>query len=127
MERCKSLTIMLVFVVMFLVGGFGPALAGNNPDDVYENEADKNTEMSAEEIKNEDIKAFVAAAKEIQEIRDDYAEKITGTEDADYNDLRKEAVKKMVETIEDQGIDEKTYRGIAYHAQKDKELLSRIY
>ncbi|MFP4040910.1 MAG: DUF4168 domain-containing protein [Desulfosudaceae bacterium] len=127
MERCKPLTLMLIFVVMFLVGGLGPALAGNNPDDVYENEADKNTEMSAEEIKNEEIEAFVAAAKEIQEIRDDYAEEITDTEDADYNDLRKEAVEKMVEAIEDQGIDEKTYRGIAHHAQKDEELLSRIY
>lgn len=42
-----------------------------------------------------------------------------------YKELRKEAVEEMVEAIEDQGIDEKTYRGIAYLAKEDKTVLSR--
>ncbi len=127
MKSVKSMAIMLLITVMILTGGYGPAFAGNTHDDVYENEADKNTEMSAEDIKGEDIEAFVAAAEEIQEIRADYAEKIRGAQNSDYKDLRKEAVGKMVEAIEDQGIDEKTYRGIAYHVKEDKELLSKIY
>ncbi|MFP3980201.1 MAG: DUF4168 domain-containing protein [Desulfobacterales bacterium] len=123
MKGLKSLTIMLLFTVMVLIGGHGPALAGN--DDVYENEADKNTEISAEDIKDEDIEAFIAAANEVQEIRADYAEKIRSAEDTDYKELRKEAVENMVEAIEDKGIDEKTYRGIAYLAKEDKKELSQ--
>ena len=127
MKGFKFFTIMLIFSVMVLIGGYGPALAGNNTDDVFENEVDKNTEMSADDIEKEDIKAFVAAAKEVQEIRADYAEETHSEEDVDYNELRKETVVKMVEAIEDQGIDVETYRGIAYHVKEDKELLSKIY
>ncbi|MFW5971183.1 MAG: DUF4168 domain-containing protein [Desulfovermiculus sp.] len=125
MKGSKSLAITLFFTVMILIGGYGPTLADNNYDDVYENETDKNTEMSAEDIEGEDIEAFIAAAKEVQKIRADYAEKISSAEDNDYKDLREEAVEKMIEAIEDQGIDEKTYRGIGYLAKEDKEVLSQ--
>jgi len=125
MKRCKPLAIMLVFTVIIFIGGYGSALADDNYDDVYQNEADKNTEMSSEDIKDENIAAFIAAAKEVQEIRADYAEKIYSTEDTDYKELRKQAVDEMVESIENQGLDEKTYRGIAYHAKEDKDLLPK--
>jgi len=118
---------MLLFTIAILIGGPGSALAGNNYDDVYENEVDKDTELTAEDIKKADIKAFVEAAKEVQEIRAKYAEKIRGAENEAYKELRKEAVGKMAEVIEDAGIDEETYRGIAYHVKKDEDLLSRIY
>ncbi len=127
MKGFKSMTFMLLVTAMILTGGYGPALAGSTPDDVYEKETDKNTEMSAEDIKAEDIEAFVAAAKEVQEIRADYAEKIRDAQNSEYKDLREDAVRKMVEAIEDQGIDEETYRGIAYHVKEDKELLSKMY
>ncbi|MFO7759987.1 MAG: DUF4168 domain-containing protein [Desulfobia sp.] len=127
MNRFKFMAVLFLFTAMTLTVGYSPALAGNSPDDVYENEADKNTEMSAEDIKDEDIEAFVAAAKEVQEIRADYAEKIRDAQNSEYKDLREEAVGKMVEAIEDEGIDEETYRGIAYHVKEDKELLSKIY
>jgi hypothetical protein len=126
MKGFKSMTILALFTAMTFAVGYGPAFAGSSPDDVYENEADKNTEMSAKDIKGKDIEAFVAAAAEIREIRGDYAEKIRDAKNSDYKNLRKEAVEKMVEAIEDHGIDEKTYRGIAYHVKKDKDLLSKI-
>ncbi len=127
MKGCKPLSIMLLFTIAILIGGPGSALAGNNYDDVYENEVDKDTELTVEDIKKADIKAFVEAAKEVQEIRAKYAEKIRGAENEAYKELRKEAVGKMAEVIEDAGIDEETYRGIAYHVKKDEDLLSRIY
>ncbi|MFO7861946.1 MAG: DUF4168 domain-containing protein [Desulfosalsimonas sp.] len=126
MKGFKSMAILVLFTAMTLTVGYGPAFAGSSPDDVYENEIDKNTEMSAEDIKGQDIEAFVAAANEVSEIRADYAEKIRDAENSDYEDLRKEAVEKMVEAIEDQDLDEKTYRGIAYHVKEDKDLLSKI-
>ncbi|MFO7885080.1 MAG: DUF4168 domain-containing protein [Desulfobacteraceae bacterium] len=126
MKGFKSMTILVLFMAITLAVGYSPVFAGSSPDDVYENEADKNTEMSAKDIKGKDIKAFVAAAKEIQETRGDYAEKILDAKNSDYKNLRKEAVEKMVKAIEDQGIDEQTYRGIAYHVKEDKDLLSKI-
>ncbi|MFO7748678.1 MAG: DUF4168 domain-containing protein [Desulfobacteraceae bacterium] len=127
MKSCKPLSIMFLFTIAIFIGGPGSALAGNNYDDVYENEVDKDTELTAEDIKKEDIKAFVEAAKEVQAIRTEYIEEISGAENEAYKDLRKEATGKMVEAIEDAGIDEATYRGIAYHVKKDDGLLSRIY
>ncbi|MFO8048828.1 MAG: DUF4168 domain-containing protein [Desulfosudaceae bacterium] len=127
MKGFKPMAILLLLTVVALAGGYGAAFAGSTPDDVYENEVDKNTEISAEDIKAEDIEAFVAAAEKIQKIREDYAEKIRGAQNSEYKDVREEAVEEMVKAIEDEGIDEQTYRGIAYHVKEDKELLSKIY
>lgn len=127
MKVCKPLSIMLLFTIAILIGSPGSSLAGNTYNDVYENEVDKDTELTVEDIKKEDIRAFVEAAKEIQEIQAEYAKEIRGAENEVYKDLRKEAAGKMVEVIEDAGIDEETYRGIAYHVKKDDSLLSRIY
>ncbi|MFW5958246.1 MAG: DUF4168 domain-containing protein, partial [Desulfosalsimonas sp.] len=105
--------------------------AAAGEDDVYENEIDKETELSKDDIESEDIEAFMKSAEEIQEIRAEYSEKILEAaeeDDADerYKELREEAVDKMVKAIEDTGIDEETYRGIAYHLQEDEELIDRI-
>ncbi|MFW6081460.1 MAG: DUF4168 domain-containing protein, partial [Desulfosalsimonas sp.] len=80
---------------------------------------------------SKDIKAFLKAAEDIQEIRAEYSEKIseaTEEDDADerYKELRGEAVDKMVEAIEDAGLYKEIYRGIAYHLQEDEELIDRI-
>ncbi len=107
---------------------FVPAAAGGNGyDDVYENEINEDTDLSVDQIENDDLRAFVKAAEEIQDIRADYADRIRSGGDEWYEDLRKEALENMVGAIEDAGLDEDTYRGIAYHVNADEELLSRIY
>ncbi|MFW6271750.1 MAG: DUF4168 domain-containing protein [Desulfosalsimonas sp.] len=129
MKSFKLISIILILSVAFCIGGVGVAAAGE--DDVYENEIDKETELSKDDIEGEDIEAFINAAEEIQEIRAEYSEKIRKAaeeDDADerYKELREEAVDKMVEAIENNGIDEEVYRGIAYHLQEDEELIDRI-
>lgn len=127
MKCFRRLTIAAVFLTAALVFGIGPALAGEAYDDVYENEIDENTDLSADDIEAEELRAFVEAANEIQEIREDYAERIIKGGDEWYEDLRSEANNKMVAAIEDAGLDEETYRGIAYHVNEDEELLSDFY
>ncbi|MFP4257612.1 MAG: DUF4168 domain-containing protein [Desulfovermiculus sp.] len=127
MKKLAVLATAICFAMIMIFGGTPSALAEKDYDDVYENEIDKNTELSAEDISDEDARAFVKAANKIQEIRAEYSEKIKEADEEEYGDLREEAVDKMEEAIEDAGLDEETYRGIAYHANEDKEILSGIY
>jgi sRNA-binding carbon storage regulator CsrA len=127
METYKKISIWAI--VMSAVFLFGPALsfAGGDYDDVYENEIDKNTDLKVEDITEEDLRAFFEAAKEIKEIRAEYARKIHNEGDKRFKELRSEAVHSMVEAIKTAGLDEETYRGIAYHVNQDKKLVSRIF
>ncbi|MGM0419268.1 MAG: DUF4168 domain-containing protein [Thermodesulfobacteriota bacterium] len=130
MKSFKTLAIALIFICSICIVGAGNVFA-DNYEDVYESEVDKNTELSVKDIEREDLKAFIEAAEKVSEIRAEYSEKIlekTESDEADekYKDLRKEAVKTMVDAIEDTGLDEKTYRGIGYHLQEDKDLFSKV-
>ena len=71
--------------------------------------------------------AFEKAANEIEEIRSEYARRILDGGDEQYGTLRNEAVGRMVEAIEEVGLDEETYRGIAYHVNKNEGILSKIF
>ncbi|MGM0656529.1 MAG: DUF4168 domain-containing protein [Thermodesulfobacteriota bacterium] len=117
-------TIFLSAALCFGVAGI--AAAGG--DDVYENEIDNETELAKDDIQDEDIEAFLAAAEEVEDIRGEYSEKIRDAAEGDkasdsYEELRAEAADKMAESIEDAGLDEDTYRGIAYHLKEDKKSL----
>ncbi|MFP4532067.1 MAG: DUF4168 domain-containing protein [Desulfobacterales bacterium] len=130
MKLFKLTAMMLVLSVAFCFGGAGIAAAGGG-EDVYENEIDEETELSKDDIQSKDIKAFLEAAKEIQDIRGKYSKQIREAAEADeleqrYEELRGEAVEKMEQAIEAAGIDKETYRGIAYHLQEDENLLDRI-
>ncbi|MFW5975393.1 MAG: DUF4168 domain-containing protein [Desulfosalsimonas sp.] len=130
MMRCfKLASVISALCLALFIASAGIAAAGS--DDVYENEIDEETELSKDDIEGEDMEAFLSAAEEVREIRAEYSEKISEAaekDDADerYKELRQEAVDKMVEAISDAGLDEDTYRGIAYHLQEDEELMDRM-
>lgn len=123
MKYWKRQSIAALFAVAIFVFGSAAAFAG----DVYENEIDADTDLLAAEITDEDLRAFVQAAKAVQEVRAFYAPLIRKAGDEWYEELRAEALGRMVAAIRNAGLDPETYRGIAYHVNRDKELLSRIY
>lgn len=129
MKFFKLIPAIIFLSAALCVGVTGNAAAGGQ--DVYENEIDEETEVAKDDIQGDHIEAFLEAAEQIQDIRGEYSEKIREAAEEDkvderYEELRAEAVGKMVEAIEDAGLDEETYRGIAYHLKEDKKLLDRM-
>ncbi len=122
----KPLIVTIIGISIFFIG-HGISFSASDYDDVYENEIDKNTDLTVESITKEDLRAFVKAANEIEEIRSEYARRILNEGDKKYGTLRNEAVDRMVEAIEKVELDEETYRGIAYYVNKDGDILSKIY
>ncbi|MFO7931896.1 MAG: DUF4168 domain-containing protein [Thermodesulfobacteriota bacterium] len=130
MRSFKTLAIAFIFTFSVCIGGSGAVFASDY-DDVYENEVDEDTELTVDGIERQDIDAFLEAAEKISEIRAEYSEKILEAAEGDngdesYEDLREEANDKMVKAIEDAGLYEEIYRGIAYHLQEDEDLFSKI-
>ncbi|MFO7752146.1 MAG: DUF4168 domain-containing protein [Desulfobacteraceae bacterium] len=130
MRFFKILAISLIFAFSVCIGGPGAAFASDY-DDVYQNEVDEDTDLTVDDIEKRDFKPFLEAADKISEIRVDYSEKIFKAAEDDngdesYESLREEANDKMVEAIEDAGLDVEKYQGIAFHLQEDEDLFSKV-
>ncbi|MFO8055362.1 MAG: hypothetical protein R6U19_09415, partial [Bacteroidales bacterium] len=89
MKSIKIVSIALIYLVSICVAGFGSALASDY-DDVYENEADGNAELTVNGIEKQDIEPFLEAAEKISEIRAEYSEKILEAVEGDKGDERYE-------------------------------------
>ncbi len=123
----KKLFWVFCLVVGLTVGGAKISGAESHYDDVFEDEIDEKTELEADEIEREELISFIEASQKVQEIRLEYTRKIHEAEEEEYQDLRTQALEEMVSSIEASGLDEDTYRGIAYHVDQDQELLSDFY
>ncbi|MFO8033242.1 MAG: DUF4168 domain-containing protein [Desulfohalobiaceae bacterium] len=126
MSRLKELILASVLVVSLILCSASVGWAEDEKNDVFESETDKNTELEAEDITDKDLRAFVKASEEVQDIRWEYTKKMHEGE-GDEEELREEALEEMRDAIQDQGLDEETYRGIAYHVHEDDELLEDFY
>ncbi|MFW6401837.1 MAG: DUF4168 domain-containing protein [Desulfohalobiaceae bacterium] len=125
MNRFKKVYLASILALGLIVCGTAPGWAeGDN--NVFENEIDRDTELEAEDVDEADLEAFVEAAEEVQDIRWEFTKKMHEGE-GDEEELKEEATEKMREAIEKQGLDEETYRGIAYHVHEDDDLLSDYY
>ena len=127
MKQFKGFSVLAVVIAAMLICASSTVFAGNGYDDVYENEIDENTALAVDDIEDEDLRAFVRAANKVKEIRAFYAARIISGGDEWYEELRGEALGRMVDAIEAEDLDEDTYRGIAYHVTQDPDLLDRIY
>ncbi|MFP4393040.1 MAG: DUF4168 domain-containing protein [Desulfohalobiaceae bacterium] len=126
MSRSNKFYLASILVLGLIVCGTAPGWAEGNNNNVFENEIDKDTELQAEDVDEADLVAFVEAAEEVQDIRLEFTKKMHDDE-GDEEKLKEEATQKMREAIEEQGLDEETYRGIAYHVREDDDLLSDYY
>lgn len=74
-----------------------------------------------------ELKQFVDAQEDINEIRDEYMGKIEGTDSREQaQELQMEANDKMASAIDEAGLDIPTYNAIATAYNRDPELRDRV-
>lgn len=74
-----------------------------------------------------ELEKFVSVQGDLETIRQEYSGKLESTEDADKAaELQQEASQKMVQVVQDAGMDVETYSNIALALQSDPELRDKV-
>ena len=70
---------------------------------------------------------FVAATKKMGKIRGEYSQKLQGAKSTtEKMELKKEAQGKMVQALNDEGLDPRTYNQIVHAIKQDPELRKKV-
>lgn len=78
-------------------------------------------------FKDAELQKFAELQKPLQEIRTDYSQRLQSTQKPEEAaDLQKEATDKMVEVVEDSGLEVQTYNQIAVALQSNPELQAKV-
>jgi len=112
----------LILTLAFALALATPAIAADG-DDLYEDEVAEETDMSADDVTDEDLIAFYEASQKITEIREDHAGEIEGE---DGVEARKEAAEAMASAVEDADLSVDEYRGIAHLFHEDEDLRDQL-
>ncbi|MBU0782571.1 MAG: DUF4168 domain-containing protein [Gammaproteobacteria bacterium] len=81
----------------------------------------------AADFRDDDLEKFAEVQKPLQEIRTDYSERLQSTQQPDEAaQLQQEATDKMMEVIEDSGLEVATYNQIAVALQSNPELQAKV-
>ncbi|WP_334119428.1 DUF4168 domain-containing protein [Limnobacter sp.] len=81
----------------------------------------------AADFRDDDLEKFAEVQKPLQEIRTDYSERLQSTQQPDQAaKLQQEATDKMMEVIEDSGLEVATYNQIAVALQSNPELQAKV-
>lgn len=80
-----------------------------------------------QEFTDDELKRFNEARSAVEEVRDEYAGKLQGVQDAgEARELQTEASEKMAEEVRDAGLDVETYNAIAMAMRTDPELRKKL-
>lgn len=81
----------------------------------------------AQDFSDEQLQQFADASEEIAVISQEYTEELQSAEDEQaQQDVRMEANEKMVEVVEDSGLDVDTFNAIGQAIQQDPEMMQRV-
>lgn len=81
----------------------------------------------AADFRDDDLEKFAELQKPLQEIRTDYSKRLQSTQQPDEAaKLQQEATDKMMEVIEDSGLEVATYNQIAVALQSNPELQAKV-
>lgn len=81
----------------------------------------------ATDFSDAQLQQFADASQEIAVISQEYTERLHAAEDeASQQEVRVEANDKMVEAVEDSGLDVDTFNAIGQAIQQDPELMQRV-
>ncbi|WP_148253574.1 DUF4168 domain-containing protein [Aidingimonas lacisalsi] len=82
---------------------------------------------SAQDFSDEELQMFADASQEIAVVSQDYTEQLQEAEDESaQQEIRMEANDKMVEIVEDSGLDVDTFNAIGQAIQQDPEMMERV-
>jgi Spy/CpxP family protein refolding chaperone len=81
----------------------------------------------ATDFRDDDLEKFAEVQKPLQEIRTDYSKRLQSTQQPEQAaKLQQEATDKMMEVIEDSGLEVATYNQIAVALQSNPELQAKV-
>jgi len=84
-------------------------------------------QLSADDITNQQLKSYVAAALEIQTVRQEFQSQMANVEtQEDQQAVQQEASQKMISEIEDAGLSVDEYNAIATAVRSDPELSEKV-
>ncbi|GHC22420.1 DUF4168 domain-containing protein [Aidingimonas halophila] len=90
-------------------------------------EQDPAAAATAEDFSDEELQMFADASQEIAVVSQDYTEQLQEAEDeSEQQEIRMEANDKMVEIVEDSGLDVDTFNAIGQAIQQDPEMMERV-
>ncbi|WP_018141928.1 MULTISPECIES: DUF4168 domain-containing protein [unclassified Thioalkalivibrio] len=79
------------------------------------------------DLSEEDIDTFVSAFVAVQEVREDFADRLQGAEDeTEAQSMQQEAQDEMVSAVEDAGMSVEEYNEVAMALQNDPELMQEV-
>jgi len=81
----------------------------------------------AADFSDADLQKFADVQDDLEGIRSEYSGRLESTEDPDQAaQLQQEASQKMVQTVQETGLDVETYSNIALAIQSDPELRDKV-
>ncbi len=79
------------------------------------------------DLSDEDIDTFVEAFVSVQEVREDFADRLQEAEDeTEAQEMQQEAQDEMVSAVEDAGMSVEEYNEVAMALQNDPELMQEV-
>lgn len=90
-------------------------------------QAPKPETAPASDFRDADLQKFADVQGDLDQIRNEYSGRLESTKDPDQAaQLQQEANQKMVQTVQNKGLDAKTYSNIALAIQSDPELRNKV-
>ncbi|PMR77750.1 DUF4168 domain-containing protein [Billgrantia endophytica] len=81
----------------------------------------------AQDFSDDQLQQFADASQDIAVISQEYTERLHAAEDEQtQQEVRMEANDRMVEVVEDSGLDVDTFNAIGHAIQQDPELMQRV-
>jgi len=81
----------------------------------------------AQDFSDEQLEQFAGASQEIAVISQDYTQRLQEAEDEQsQQEVRAEANDKMIEVVEDSGLDVETFNAIGQAIQQNPEMMQRV-
>lgn len=84
-------------------------------------------EKKAEDFSEGELEKFAEAQSEVEEIRNEYSDEVSDVEDTEKaRELQDKYAEKMVDSIEETGLDAETYNEISMAIQNDPDLKEKV-
>lgn len=133
MNNLKTLTAAIAFAtfslgatsVMAQPEGAAPAQQQGQPQQSQPGAAPAQQQKAAP-VSDGDLKKFVDASEDVAKIRDEFSQKLNNADDQEKaQQLQQEAQDKMLNAVQESGLDAMKYNEIATQIQADPQLQQR--
>ncbi|MBW6390980.1 MAG: DUF4168 domain-containing protein [Halomonas sp.] len=122
MQRMTAL-----FSAALLAAGLLTVQAHAQQDPAQDPAGQPQAQAPAQDFSDDQLQQFADASQEIAVISQEYTERLHAAEDEQaQQEVRMEANDKMVEVVEQNGLDVDTFNAIGHAIQQDPELMQRV-